>query len=368
MKKFAWMGCCFAAALAWPCQGQAQGPGVTPGVGGLQAVLDQVYNDMLPQSSQLIGVGQGIAGFAALWYIAVRVWRAIANAESVDVFPLLRPFVLGFLILIFPSLIALMNGVLGPTVTGTSQMLGNANGAIASLVQEKENAITANALNSLSVTPLSLLSSGYNFGLSMAYYKFKNMIREWLSEILQLFYEAAALCINTIRTFNLIVLAILGPLVLGLSVFDGFQHTLLAWIARYINVYLWLPVANIFGAIIANVQAGMLRLDIAQIQANGSTFFSSTDLAYLVFLIIGIIGYFTVPSVAGYIVNVGGGGALASKTTSVFAAGASRVRAGAGNLAGAPGNVIGGYRDAGRGGNPNSMASKMGRMWGKISV
>ena len=38
-------------------------------------------------------------------------------------------------------------------------------------------------------------------------------------------FEAAALCINTIRTFYLIVLAILGPLVFGIAVFDGFQHT-----------------------------------------------------------------------------------------------------------------------------------------------
>ena len=52
---------------------------------------------------------------------------------------------------------------------------------------------------------------------------------------------------HTIRTFQLIVLAILGPLVFGLSVFDGFQHSLRHWIARYINTFLWLPVANIFG-------------------------------------------------------------------------------------------------------------------------
>jgi len=58
-----------------------------------------------------------------------------------------------------------------------------------------------------------------------------------MSEVLQVVFEAAALCINTIRTFYLIVLAILGPLVLGLSVFDGFQHILNTWLAKYINVF-----------------------------------------------------------------------------------------------------------------------------------
>jgi conjugative transposon TraJ protein len=144
-----------------------------------------------------------------------------------------------------------------------------------------------------------------------------------MSEVLQILYEAAALCINTIRTFYLIVLAILGPIVFGISVFDGLHHTLRSWLARYINIFLWLPVANIFGSIIGKVQQNMIQLDINQIQANGDTFFSSTDTAYLIFLIIGIIGYFTVPSVANYIIHAGGGNALLYKSTSVFSSAAS---------------------------------------------
>jgi conjugative transposon TraJ protein len=145
----------------------------------------------------------------------------------------------------------------------------------------------------------------------------------WLSEILHILYMAAALCINTIRTFYLIVLAILGPLAFGMAVFDGFGHTLTVWIARYINVFLWLPVANIFGSIIGKVQEKMIAIDIQEINSAGDTFFSSADTAYLIFMIIGIIGYFTVPSVANYIVHAGGGGALLQKVSSVFSSSAS---------------------------------------------
>ena len=108
------------------------------------------------------------------------------------------------------------------------------------------------------------------------------------------------------------------PLVFGLAVFDGFQHTLTVWLARYINIFLWLPVANIFGAIIGKIQELMLQLDIIQINQTGDTFFSSTDVAYIIFMIIGIIGYFTVPSVANYIVHAGGGNTLLYKVTSLF--------------------------------------------------
>jgi hypothetical protein len=67
-----------------------------------------------------------------------------------------------------------------------------------------------------------------------------------------------------------------------------------------------LPVANLFGAIIGQIQQNMLKIDIAQIGTTGDTFFSATDVAYLIFLIIGIIGYTTVPGVANQIIWVSG--------------------------------------------------------------
>jgi conjugative transposon TraJ protein len=133
--------------------------------------------------------------------------------------------------------------------------------------------------------------------------------------------------------------------VFGIAVFDGFQHTLTVWLARYINIFLWLPVANIFGAIIGKIQEKMLKVDLSQIQWNGDTFFSSTDAAYLIFLIIGIVGYFTVPSVANYIVNAGGGGAMVQKVTSLFSTtsrtAVNTMSGSAGMVADAMGNAAG---------------------------
>ena len=366
-----------------PLGTRAQDTSISTGIGSLQSVLDQIYTDMLPLCGQFIGIGQAIAGFAALFYIAYRVWRAIANAEAVDVFPLLRPFVLGFAISIFPSVIALINGVMSPTVSGSAQLLSNANAAIGTLLQEKENALKNGIPYMLydggdgkgSMTDWELYNGTYGadafnmvanavaFQASKAVYNIRNQFKLWLSEGLQIVYEAAALAINTLRTLWLIVLAILGPLVFGLSVFDGFHHTLTVWLARYINVFLWLPVANIFGTIIATIQTHMLQLDIAQLQANGSTYFSSTDIGYLVFLIIGIIGYFSVPSVSNFIVSAGGSGSLLSKTTAIGGMVSQQVVGGAGNVLGAPGNVAGGYTSAG--GGRESWATRMGRAYGQ---
>jgi conjugative transposon TraJ protein len=203
-------------------------------------------------------------------------------------------------------------------------------------------------------------------------------VKAWISEVLQVLYEAAALCINTIRTFQLIVLAILGPLVFGLAVFDGFQHTLTVWLARYLNIYLWLPVANIFGSIIGRVQEKMLSLDIQQVEATGDTFFSPTDMAYLIFLIMGIVGYCTVPSVANYIVHAGGGNTLLYKVSSLFSntsrGAMNTVAGGAGMVTDAMGNAAGRISHSMAGNSTNSgyinegvASSQSGYMHDKLS-
>lgn len=327
--------------LVLPVFSMAQG-GIASEIGGLQKVLDQLYTDMLPLCSQLIGVGRGLAGFAATWYIASRVWGHIARAEPIDFYPLFRPFVIGFAVLIFPLVIALINGVMQPTVTATSAMVSNSDQAIAGLLKQKEEAIKKTEVWQMYVGEtgsgdrdrwykythnnedpnkegwFASIGNDIKFAMAKASYNLRNTIKEWMSEVLHVLYMAAALCINTIRTFYLVVLAILGPLVFGIAVFDGFGHTLTVWIARYINIFLWLPVANIFGSIIGKIQEKMIALDIQQVGSTGDTFFSSSDTAYLIFMIIGIIGYFTVPSVANYIVHAGGSNTLLYKINNLF--------------------------------------------------
>ncbi|MFW2477497.1 MAG: conjugative transposon protein TraJ [Sediminibacterium sp.] len=330
--------------LLFPHLAEAQG--MANQIRSLQEVLEQLYDDMMPLCSRLIGVGRGIAGFAATWYIAAKVWGHIARAEPIDFYPLFRPFVIGFAVMIFPSIIAMINGVMKPTVTSTAAMVTDSDKAVAQLLKMKEKAIKKTAYWQMYVGPsgdgdrekwykynyqdadegfFEGVGNDIKFAFAKFSYNFRNSIKQWMSEVLKVLFEAAALCINTIRTFYLIVLAILGPLVFGIAVFDGFQHTLTVWIARYLNIFLWLPVANIFGGIIGKIQENMLKVDLQQISSNGDTFFSTTDTAYLIFMIIGIIGYFTVPSVANYIIHAGGGNTLLYKVTSIMSTSSSSV-------------------------------------------
>jgi len=365
----------------------AQAQDMNTSLKGLQPVLNNVYDQMIPMCSGLIDAARSIAGFAALWYIASRVWKQIARAEALDFYPLLRPFALGMAIMLFPMVIALMNGIMQPIVSATGSMVTKSDNSIALLLKQKEDAIKNSSTYQMYIGDtgegdraawykythpddpkgenegtIAAVGNDMKFWMDKQAYNFKNNIKQWMSEVLQVLYASAILCINTIRTFYLIVLGILGPLVFGFAVFDGLQHSLQQWIARYINVFLWLPIANIFGSIIGQVQQQMIKLDISQIQSSGDTFFSSTDTAYLIFLCIGIVGYLSVPSVANYVIHAHGQNGFLNKVTQVStsfasntistasAAGntlGSRMESGRANLINAPGDFMEGYRTAG---------------------
>ena len=294
-----------------------------------QTVLDQVYSTMIVHCSELIGISSAIAGFGTLWHVASQVWMRLSRAEPVEIEPLYRPIAIGIAITLFPYLIALINGVMQPTVTGTAALVTDANQGVATLLQQREQALQQSSDWQMFVNTdgsgsldkwealsgeadsgfLSGVSNRVKFEMAKAAYAMKSSIKVWLSEVLQLLYESAALCINVVRTFYMIILAILGPLAFAFSVYPGLEDSMAQWFSRYLHVFLWLPVANIFGSLLAQIQQEMIKVDIAQLGATGQTTFSPTDAAYIIFLIMGIVGYFTVPGVTHYIIRSAGVGA-----------------------------------------------------------
>ena len=169
-------------------------------------------------------------------------------------------------------------------------------------------------------------------------YNMKKSIRDFFREILELMFAAAALVIDTVRTFFLVVLSILGPIAFAISVWDGFHSTLTQWICRYVQVYLWLPIADLFSTVLAKIQVLMLQNDISELQNNPNFSLEASNGVYIVFLIIGIIGYFTIPTVAGWIIQAGGAGAYGRNVSQV----AGRAGGLAGSVAGATtGNITG---------------------------
>ena len=89
---------------------------------------------------------------------------------------------------------------------------------------------------------------------------------------------------------------------------------------------------------LAKIQVLMLQNDISELQNNPNFSLEASNGVYIVFLIIGIIGYFTIPTVAGWIIQAGGSGSYGRAVTQLAGKGAGVV----GGVAGAAvGNVAG---------------------------
>ena len=320
----------------------------------LHQILRQLYQDMMPLCGDMAGVAKGIAGLGALFYVASRVWQSLSRAEPIDMYPLLRPFAIGLCIMFFPTIvIGTVNGILSPIVQGTNKMLENQTFDMNTYRAQKDkleyealrrdpetaylvdNDLFEEQLDQLGITDAAQIAGMY---VERGMYSLKKSVQNFFRELLELLFQAAALVIDVIRTFFLIVLAILGPIAFAISVWDGFQSTLTQWFTRYISVYLWLPASDLFSCILARIQVLMLQNDITELQNNPAYSVDASNAVYIVFMIIGIIGYFTIPTVAGWIIQAGGMGNLGKNVNST----ATKAGAIAGGGAGAAaGNVAG---------------------------
>ena len=326
----------------------------------LHQVLRNLYQEMLPLCGDMVGIAKGVAGLGALFYVAYRVWKVLASAEPIDVFPLLRPFAIGLCIIMFPTVVlGTVNAVLSPVVQGTHAILEGQTTDIAAYQKQRDDLeyearvregkawlvddeVYDQQLAELGITDLGEIISMW---WERTWHGIKMWFRELVRDFFELLFNAAGLTVDTLRTFFLIVLSILGPIAFAISVWDGFHSTLTQWVCRYVQVYLWLPVADLFSTILAKIQVLMLQNDISELQNNPNFSLEASNGVYIVFLIIGIIGYFTIPTVAGWIIQAGGAGSYGRAVSQLAGRGAGLVGgvagAAAGNVAGHSGRLMG---------------------------
>ena len=275
----------------------------------LHTILESLYNEMMPLCGDMLDVAKGLAGLGALFYVAVRVWQSLARAEPIDVYPLLRPFAIGICIMLFPTLVlGTMNTVLSPIVQGTHKMLEGQTMDMQQYREQKDrlereamlrNPETAylvsdeefdRQLDELGWSP-DAMATRMGMYMEVGMYNLEKNIRDAFRSLLELLFAAASLLIDTVRTFFLVVLSILGPIAFAFSVWDGFQSTLSQWFTRYISVYLWLPVSDLFSCMLAKIQVLMLQNDILELQNNPNYSLDNSNSVYVIFMLIGIIGY-----------------------------------------------------------------------------
>ena len=295
---------------------------------------DNLVSSGIGHAHILTGMARAIGGIAAFFYISKRIYEQLIADNPVSVLPLLRPFALVLVITFWGPFVNLLMVPTKGLTQLSEAVYTDKKHIVKQKLDEKQQAILSTDLPlfyeneekeaQLWDKGINLLLTTYNIMTGRA---IQNQISFYMMDairqLLETLFEVLVYLVAFLRTVFCVLLVIFGPLVFALSIFDGFQDNYLQWIARFVNVNLYLPVALLILSLVQEILIYVLDLEIAQINAlpvyQPQLFYVSS----LVVPVCGIIGMALVPKIASWIVQASGtatGGGRLVRTAAVMAA------------------------------------------------
>lgn len=278
---------------------------------------DTLVQGGLDNARLLVNMARAIGGIAAFLYISKRIYEQLIADNPISLLPLLRPFALVLVITFWgPFIQLLMVPTKGLTKLSES-IYADKRHIVVQRLEEKQSAIFYADLPAFQENQekeatlwdkgINMLLTTYNIVTGRAIqhqinFYFMDMIRQLMESL----FEAVVYLIAFLRTVFCVLLIIFGPLVFAISIFDGFQDNYLQWIARFINVNLYLPVALIILSLVQEVLIFVLEAEISQIK---SSLIYQPSLYYVSSLVVpvcGIAGLLMVPKISSWIVSASG--------------------------------------------------------------
>lgn len=294
---------------------------------------DVLVNGGIDHARVLVDMARAIGGIAAFFFISKRIYEQLIADNPISLLPLLRPFALVMVITFWgPFINLLMVPTRGLTKLSEAVYADKKN-IVAQRLKDKQNAILAVDLPSFYENQekeaalwdkgINILLTTYNIVSGRALvnqidFYVMDAIRQFLESLL----EAIVYLIAFLRTLFCVLLVIFGPLVFAISIFDGFQENYLQWIARFVNVNLYLPIAMLVLSLVQEVLIYVLESEIAVI--NSSMIYTPSDyyVSNMVVPVCGIAGLLMVPKISSWIIQASGtgsGGGRLLKTVATVA-------------------------------------------------
>jgi len=297
------------------------------------AFTDVLIQGGLDNARLLVNMARAIGGIATFFYISKRIYEQLIADNPISILPLLRPFALVLVISFWgPFVQLLMVPTKGLTKLSESIYADKKN-IVAERLEEKQEAILYADLPAFQENEekeatlwdkgINMLLTTYNVISGRALqHQINFYVMDVIRQLLEALFEGLIYLIAFLRTVFCVLLVVFGPLVFAISIFDGFQDNYLGWIARFINVNLYLPIALIILSLVQEVLIFVLEAEITQIK---STLIYMPSLYYVSSLVVplcGIAGLMMVPKIASWIINASGtstGGSRLVRTAAVMA-------------------------------------------------
>lgn len=294
---------------------------------------DVLIRGGLDNARLLVNMARAIGGIAAFLYISKRIYEQLIADNPISLLPLLRPFALVLVISFWGPFVQLL---MAPTkgLTKLSEAIyADKKHIVAQRLEEKQDAIFYADLPAFQENQekeatlwdkgINMLLTTYNIISGRALqHQINFYFMDGIRQLMESLFEAIVYLIAFLRTVFCVLLVIFGPLVFAVSIFDGFQDNYLGWIARFINVNLYLPIALVILALVQEILIYVLEAEIASIKSSLIYMPSMYYVSNLVVPLCGIVGLMMVPKIASWIISASGtstGGGRLVRTAALMA-------------------------------------------------
>ena len=285
-----------------------------------------------------------IAAIAALVFISATFFKGWVKGESIDFYPMLRPFVITLIILNLNSARIVIDSLIKPFDLITTSLAESKEQEVAECMTKylkvrweftkKSKEVFENAkkesLQDLDFFGYIKHSVGEiaerisNIG-DYAFMLFSAIIEGFLYVV----QGAVVYLLIIISGVTKALFILIAPIVLALSIFPWFQGGVKTLVCRYVNVMLWLPMARLVGYIVGVISMETYYLpqitkyenfinDPQKILDLGSQLTADGSVSSVFVLMIPIIGtvlYCMVPKLSDYIIDSNGAGAVGAAIT-----------------------------------------------------
>jgi len=325
----------------------------------MHTLIDQLILDLFEglflalrdHLSVFTGDAQALCAIFMLLYFGIKSYGMIAGDERLEIMPLLRPFALAMVIMLWSPFVDLINFPL-KVVTNKSRALFDSRIKAVDAVSQQRMALIDSVATKLieSSAELEEVQQGANdeawyeslgidfnvlfdqmkgyFILIMA--KFRFFFVQIIEYLVITIFQVCSYLIFFLQIIFAGILIILGPFSFAFSVLPGFKDAYIYWLARYISVSLYSAIGYIImGLSMVLVQYGMEReIELLRfVLSNEAAFIfyvSQNDGGsnfFIVTLLIGGLTMLTIPIISTWIISTSGVG----NAISVISRGATKI-------------------------------------------
>jgi len=319
----------------------------------LITIINELYEKQIPMattmSESIEKYVRAFAAIGALIYIFGKVIIQIANNQDIDIFSLLRPFVIFLLINSSSSICNALDSfgtLVRNQVNSGNLQIAERVAALNEKIQEKIDKKWDEIRNNPELYKDAfgteresdrLLNTDFVIDFKIAFAKAEESIKFQILSVVQtillaLMYIAES-CLLLMSISYRLVLRMGFPITIALTIFPGFTQAFANWVGRYVNFAILPAVAAMYSSISFSLVETYLSYYNPEeaVQGLGAEMQQPEylGLAFMSLLILSLIGYIQVPSMANMLVTVGGVGQLfQAPNRAVMSAGDATQRAG----------------------------------------